>query len=77
MKKALVLLLLLVGCSPSNEDVSRDFILPMDLKECSIVKMSDGSGSKIFLIKCPDGYIGTSASYKEGKSTRTSSVTFQ
>lgn len=77
MKKALVLLLLLAGCSPSNEDVSRDFILPADLKSCSIVKLTDGYDSKIFLIKCPEGYIGTSSVYREGKQTKTSSVTFQ
>lgn len=84
MRKLLLLAtLILAGCSPTVEDVSSDFILPADLRAegCGVIELGKGgmSTSRIFLIKCNNGYIGTHSAVPsdDGKSTLRNSVVFQ
>lgn len=75
MKKTLALALgvitlgVLTGCEPTQSDTTSDFSMPYDLRDCRVVTLTRGgmSSDKIFLIKCPDGYLGTSESHAVGK----------
>lgn len=64
MNKSLVagmLALSLTACSPTIDLDDTGFILPPDLRHCRVVTLSKSimSSQKIFLIKCPEGYMGT------------------
>lgn len=75
MKKTLVFALgfitlsVLIGCEPTQSDTTSDFSMPYDLRDCSVVTLTRGgmSSDKIFLIKCPEGYLGTTESHAVGK----------
>lgn len=73
MKKILLTISLagiLSGCGPSYKDTSNDFLLPQDLNDCRVIQLekSGMTSTKIFLIKCPEGYIPVvSSTYRVGK----------
>lgn len=81
MNKSLLvgmLALSLTACSPTIDRDDTGFILPPDLQHCRVVTLSKGSMSsqRIFLIKCPEGYMGTSYTNDAGKHTASGSVHF-
>lgn len=54
-----------------TEVSSGKFDLPDDLKHCELVHMSSEglSPHHIYLVKCPEGYLGTSYTYPVGEDT--------
>jgi hypothetical protein len=76
--KLLVVLLAvaLVGCDATTVDVSRDFQLPEELKDCRIIELrpDGGDSTRVHIIKCPEGYLTNSTTYSEGKTHATSTV---
>jgi hypothetical protein len=51
--------ILLVGCTPTSEDVTEDYKLPKELKECVVYRLSDGN-NVLRVIKCPLSVTSTS-----------------
>lgn len=80
MKKLLAIaaVLLITACSPSIQHNDRDFILPADLSHCRVVTLKKGGleSDKIYLIRCPKGYIGSSFSISKGDYSEEGSVYF-
>lgn len=69
MKYLLLLMVLWIttGCTGETTDVSRDFQLPHDLKDCRLIRLTpDGmSSDRVYILKCPEGYLGTSTTYND------------
>lgn len=62
-----VALLLLSACTPHTAQVDRDFILPKELKHCSVYNMSDGY-KEVVVVHCPNSEtISTANIYQQGK----------
>lgn len=80
MKKSLVLsvLLLLSACTPAIKDTLYDFRLPSELSHCKVITMERGgiTSERIHLIKCPEGWIGTSNWKSNGKTSTTNTTYF-
>ena len=78
MKAILLLasLMLAVGCSPSTSDVSAEFQMPYELRDCRLIKLRPGglSGDTVYVLKCPEGYMGTSASINHGKYSNNNAI---
>lgn len=79
MKQIILIILILgvLGCSPTTKDATYNFRLPPDLAHCNIIVMDENvvAGDRIYLIKCPpgtvpNGYIGTTNSQSAGKSRK-------
>lgn len=51
----------LVACDASTENVTTRFDLPSDLQECELIRLSPdgGSSDRVYILKCPEGYTGT------------------
>lgn len=66
MNKTLFVLavIFLTGCDRTTEERTEAFILPPDLEDCKIFKLSDGS-TTITTMRCPNS--ATSTNYKDGK----------
>ena len=82
MKKSLLVSMLaisLTACSPSVDLNDGDFKLPDDLSHCRVVTLDGGNAldtKRMYLIRCPEGYIGTSFKYSNGDVPAHGSVTF-
>lgn len=68
MKKLIILsiVLLLTACDAQVSDASSNYELPDDLKECKVIELRPKGTSltkKLYLIKCPEGYIGNVFGY--------------
>lgn len=51
MNKYLIMLILLVGCTPSHKQKT-DFSLPQELKDCKVFYISDG-WQGVTVVRCP------------------------
>lgn len=73
----LVLSAALLGCTDaSTTDVSRQFNMPYELKDCRLIRLTpDGmSSDRVYVLNCPDGLVGTSSSIPSGKTRHNTSV---
>lgn len=44
----------LTACVPRTESVENDSRLPKELQDCTIHKLSDGSGTRLYVVDCPN-----------------------
>lgn len=75
MKKMLMSLMvvgLLAGCSPSTKEISHSYVLPEELKHCSIYRLFSGDGSLMTVVHRPNA--NTTTSYTSGKSVNSVTV---
>lgn len=61
--------LVLGGCKAETEDKTSDYVLPMELHDCKVYRMSNDAGSSMFIVRCPNS--ATAATYKSGKTSKT------
>lgn len=70
MKKLMFIavLLTLAGCGdPSAKDSTDKWMLPDGLKDCKIYSLSNGKGSYMQVVRCPNS--ATTSSYTQGKTS--------
>lgn len=68
MKKIIIAFLMvgLIGCGKSTEEISGTFDMPEELKDCKMYELC-GNGRCIKVIRCPQSL--TSTNYNCGKTT--------
>ena len=68
MKKLIMtfVVVCLVGCEKSTEEISGTFNMPEELKDCKMYKLSKGM-INVFVVRCPQS--STSTTYNCGKTT--------
>jgi len=67
-----LVLVVLTGCTPATtSEETGVFNLPYELRDCKVLKLTkDGmSKDRLYIIQCPQGFLGTSSMQKHGKST--------
>lgn len=74
MKKLLIIAsiaLAITGCTPSAKDISEQYTLPEELKDCTITYLQ-GKYTYLNVVRCPNST--TSTTYPVGKTTQTTVV---
>ena len=59
-------MILVSGCGQKTTEISGNYILPMELKDCKIFVLENGS-SRMKVMRCPNS--ATSVTYTSGKTT--------
>lgn len=62
---AVLVLLVLVGCTPLGRDVTDEWILPDGLKDCRIYRLKNSSGLHLTVVRCQNS--STSVTTRSGK----------
>lgn len=62
----LILCLLVTACNPSTKESTEDYVLPQELKDCKVYRMSNGQSVMRALV-CP--HANTANTYQCGKNT--------
>ena len=74
MKKLLIIAsiaLAITGCTPSAKDISEQYTMPEELKDCTITYLQ-GKYTHLTVVRCPNST--TSTTYPVGKTTQTTVV---
>lgn len=66
---AIAIALVLVGCTPSSKDVSRNYAPPEELKDCSFHRLGNDNGGYITVVRCPNSSTTTKTSGKNARTT--------
>lgn len=64
--------ILLSGCAKTVEDISDEFLLPKELKDCRVYNLQASNLSTIKVVRCPQST--TTLNYLSGKNTQTSAI---
>lgn len=64
--------MLLSGCEQYEQDITQHFVLPPELSACTIHELSNGF-KLLYVVHCPNKTT-SSATYQEGKSSRTVAI---
>ena len=60
-------LVMLTGCNPSTTEVSKDFVIPPGLHDCTFFHMTRQGGSSVLVVRCPDSDTATRTTKTCGK----------
>ena len=74
MKKILTIAFIAIafsGCTPAAKDISVDYAMPEELKDCTITYLQ-GKYTYLNVVRCPNS--STSTTYPVGKTTNTTVV---
>jgi hypothetical protein len=75
--------LILMACQyASTTDATHTFIMPEELEECKLIQLKSEKTLSpnqyaVHILKCPDGYRGTSTSYYQGNVYKNNSLIFE
>lgn len=58
--------MLLTGCERSTEDITDDFRLPRELKECTIHRLTNANLRVLYVVHCPGKNV-TNTAFTTGK----------
>lgn len=75
MKKLLTITFIAIafyGCTPSAEDISEQYTMPEELKDCTITQLRNAKLMHLNVVRCPNS--STSTTYPVGKTTNTTVI---
>lgn len=70
----LVLCSMLVGCTTKTTEITHGYVLPDELKDCSVYKLQSESQQSLVVIRCQNSTTSTNWAQKQGKSSISRSV---
>ena len=65
---AIAIVLFLVGCTPSTNEIGNNYDIPKELSDCVFLNMRDTVTNSIKVVRCPNST--TSVNYASGKTTQ-------